>query len=122
MSDQDISPSEEELLLGSIRQRRSRLNAKPIGSVVRRLMLQKGYGQTQTADRLSESWSQAVGTPLASLTRPGNVSRGVLVIIAENSAALQELYFRNKQILAALQQALPELKIKSIRPRIGSLR
>ena len=85
-------------------------------------MSQKGYGQTQAADLLAKSWAVAVGADLAEISRPGNISRGVLLVHVEDSASMQEIYFQKKQIVAALQREVPAMKINDIRPRIGRVR
>lgn len=109
---------EEQWNLSQIRQRPSRLNPKRIGSVVRRLMTQSGYGQTQSANQLSEAWTNIVGEPLCNLTRPGKVTRGVLLVVTKSSGASQELTFRKRQVLAALNQKLPELNIRDLKARV----
>jgi predicted nucleic acid-binding Zn ribbon protein len=111
--------TDEAQLLSSIRQQPSRLNAKPIGRVIRKLMAQKGYGQTEAANAISQYWAAAVGATLAEVTRPGVISRGVLAVFVENSAAAQELHFRKPQILSSLNRNLPEMQISDTlhRPR-----
>ena len=117
-----MTPSEEQedaWHLSQIRQRRSRLNAKPIGSVIRTLMARKGYGQTQAADELQARWQEAAGQVLGSHSRAGNVSRGVLQVFVADSSALQELHLCKKQVLAALQAAMPHANIRDFRARVG---
>lgn len=113
--------SEEEWHLSQIKPRKSRLQPKPIGGVIRRLMAQKGYGQTQVAESLAEAWKTAVGKELNELTRPGNVSRGVLQIHAADSATCMELEFVKPGVLRELQKQLPELKIRDLKAKVSSL-
>ncbi len=105
--------------LASIRQRRSRFVAKPIGNVVRRLLASSGYGDTQAAAQLQHAWNEAVGPTLAKLSRPGNVSRGALQIQVANSAAMQEIHFCRKQILASLRANPSTANISDFKIRIG---
>jgi len=112
---------EEAWNLAQIKQRRSRLNAKPIGSVVRRLMAQSGYGQTQGFSQLAENWSNAVGPTLSKVTRPGVVSRGILNVHVANSAAMQELYFQKRKIVAVLAKKMPEAGVTDIKARVGPI-
>ncbi len=117
-------PTDEELEawnLSQIRQRSSNLHAKPISSVMRKLMSQRGYAAIQATSELSERWKEIVGEVLAQLTCPGNVSRGTLQVIVSDSGAMQELSFRKKQILAALKSKLPEAKIEDLRFRVGKV-
>lgn len=116
---EELTEEQERAMLSNIRTRPSRLNAKPIGSVMRRLMSQRGYGQTAAVEALHQHWQQAVGETLGGLTRPGNISRGVLQVFAANSTAIQELAFVKRQVLRALNQQAPQLKIRDIKARIG---
>lgn len=110
---------EDELWdLQSIRQRPTRLNAKPIRQVMRKLMNQRGYGQTQAHESLQQHWPQAVGDELGAMTRPGNINRGVLTVYAESSIAAQELNFMKKQILTSLAAAFPQVRIVDLRTRV----
>ncbi len=117
----DSPSNDEEYNLSQIKQRPSRLNAKRIGSVMRQLMSQSGYGQTQLNAQLDAAWAEAAGESLCKLTRVGNISRGVLQVNAANSSVLQEISFSRKRIVARLQQALPELKIRDLKARVGPI-
>ncbi|MEM7476450.1 MAG: DUF721 domain-containing protein [Planctomycetota bacterium] len=120
MGDSDPELSEEEKWdLASIKQRPSRYNAKKMGTVVRRLMTQRGYGQTELNEALHAYWEQCAGPQLAGVTKPGKISRGVLIVHAANSAALQELTFEKRRILRELEKCAPELKIKDIKAKVG---
>lgn len=119
-----LEPTEEEIEawnLAQIHQRRSNLHAKPIASIMRKLMAQRGYAAIQATSELHEKWSEIVGDVLAKLTCPGNVSRGALQVVVSDSGAMQELSFRKKQILAALRSKLPEAKIEDLRFRVGKV-
>ena len=105
--------------LAQIHQRRSRLVAKPIGGVIRRLLASSGYAETEAVAQLQARWEQAVGPTLAGLSRLGNVSRGALQVEVANSATMQEIHFRKKQILTALQAQATTSKISSLRIRVG---
>ena len=121
MSAKDDELSEEELLdLQGIRQRPSRYNAKSIGSVVRRLMTQRGYGQTELIDALNAHWEKCAGPQLSAVSRPGKISRGVLAVHVADNAALQELTFEKRRILKELKTCAPELKIRDLRARVNS--
>ncbi len=119
-----LEPTEEEIEawnLSQIHQRRSNLHAKPIGTVMRNLMAQRGYAAIQATSELHEKWSEIVGEVLAGMTCPGNVSRGSLQVVVSDSGAMQELSFRKKQILAALKSKLPEAKVEDLRFRVGKV-
>ncbi len=119
-----LEPTEEEIEawnLAQIHQRRSNLHAKPIGSVIRKLMSQRGYAAIQATSELHEKWGEIVGEVLAQRTCPGNVSRGTLLVIVNDSGSMQELSFRKKQILAELKAKLPEAKVEELRFRVGKV-
>jgi hypothetical protein len=107
--------------LAQIHQRRSRLTAKPIGSVVRRLIESSGYAETQSAAELQSHWEQTVGPMLASLTRTGGVTKGILLVIVANSATMQELHFRKKQVLASLRTLPIGGKVSDLKIRVGPI-
>lgn len=107
--------------LAQIHQRRSRFHAKPIGSVMRKLMAQSGYGATQAAAQLQEQWQAAVGPTLAELSKPGNLAKGALQVWVANSAVMQEIHFRKKQIIAALRSSLPQSPISDLKIRVGRI-
>ena len=109
---------EEQRNLTSFKQRPSRLNAKPIGAMVRKLMAQSGYGQVQAAEELSKQWEVAAGPTLARTTRPGNIARGVLLVHVADSSSLQELGLCKRQILQRLQKNYPQANIKNLRGRV----
>lgn len=119
-----LEPTEEEIEawnLSQIQQRRSNLHAKPIATVMKKLMAQRGYAAIQATNDLQEKWSEIVGEVLARMTCPGNISRGTLQVVVSDSGAMQELSFRKKQILAALKLKLPEAKVEDVRFRVGKV-
>ncbi len=83
-------------------------------------MARRGYGNQQSGFEWSDVWSTAAGAQ-ASHTRPGKFSRGVLEVIVRNSAVLQELTFRKKQLLQVLQEHAPHFKVKDLRFRVGDV-
>lgn len=107
--------------LAQIHQRRSRLTAKPIGSMVRRLIESSGYAETQSAALLQDQWEKTVGETLAKLSRPGGLSKGVLLVVVANSATMQELHFRKKQVLADLRSHAHGSKITDLKIRVGPI-
>lgn len=117
---QELTPEQQEQYdLQQIKQRPSRYQAKPIGNIIRQSMARNGLSQTQAAQQLLEAWQQIAGQALASTSRPGNISRGVLQIHVRDSSVLQELHLSRKQLLQALQKAMPQLNLKDIRGRVS---
>lgn len=115
------SPEQREKWeLQQIKQSQSRLNAKPIASVMRKLLNSKSYGAIQSSQSLNDLWPMIVDVQLARSTRLGRVSRGALLIEANSSQALQELHFQSRTILKRLQAELPHQKIIRLQLRMAS--
>jgi predicted nucleic acid-binding Zn ribbon protein len=93
---------------------------QPISEILSRLMTRRGYGNLQISHEWADAWSQTAG-PQAKNTRTGKFSRGVLEVIVQNSTLLQELTFRKKHLLQAMQQRLPQAQIKDLRFRVGEI-
>lgn len=112
--------SEEEMLLRQLKaQSYSRgPQAKPIGSIIKSLMIKRGIHDEQTALMTQEEWRKAVGPVLAAETRPGNLQRGQLYVYAASNLILQELHFSKARVLKSLQDALPDFKIRDLRFRV----
>lgn len=116
----ELTPEQqEEEELAQIKQRPSPYRAKHIGKSIQSILARKGLGQTQSAFDLSQAWESAAGAKLAAVTRPGNLSRGVLQVFVKDSSALQELHLCRRQILTELKDALPHAEITDIRGRVG---
>ena len=105
--------------LAQIQQRRSRLVAKPISSIIRQRLASSGYAESQFSAQLQAQWEQAVGPALAKLSRLGSVTRGALTVEVANSASMQEIHFRKKQILTAFQEDAAAKQITDLKIRVG---
>lgn len=113
------SPEEQEKYdLQQIKQRPSRYQAKPIAGAIRQMMVRRGLGQTQAAQELLSVWVSIAG-PLASVSRPANIARGILQVFVQDSSALQELHLQRRVLIEQLSQAMPQLKIRDIKGRVG---
>jgi len=119
MASSEPTPEQQEQWeLQQIKQSNSRLFARPIGSVMRKLLAEKGYAAVQASQELAEAWPHAVGESLAKYTRPGKLARGVLSVEVANSLVLQEIHFEKNRVLKALQVALPAHKLSDLRFRV----
>ena len=85
------------------------------------LMARSGYGQTQSNQQREQVWQQAVGQPLASHSRAVRLSRGVLTVLVSNSAIMQELTFQQQQLVEKIKELNSDLKVRSIRFRVGAI-
>jgi predicted nucleic acid-binding Zn ribbon protein len=94
---------------------------QPIAEMVGRLMARKGYAQLESSNQRDEAWRRVVGNVFAEHSRASNIRRGVLQVMVRNSAVLQELTFQKRQLLKEMTAALPQLKIRDIRFRVGAI-
>jgi predicted nucleic acid-binding Zn ribbon protein len=92
-----------------------------IGNILSELMARRGFARVQSAEALETAWRQAAGPLAAQYTRVGAMHRGALEIIVANSTLVQELGYQKIEILAALQQLLPDEGIKCLRFRAGNI-
>lgn len=92
-----------------------------IADVVSSLLARRGYAQVKSAVESDAAWQQAAGESLGQHSRAGHVKRGVLEVTVRNSAALQELTFRKKQLLKRLAELAPQRKIRDLRFRVGPI-
>jgi len=106
--------------LVSQRQRYRRRPKRPADGIGQ-MMARQGYAQTKSNDKLNEAWEIAVGPKLSQKTKAGRISRGVLEVHVASSAAINQLSFQKRQLLSAMQQQLPQNKIKDIRFKLGNV-
>jgi predicted nucleic acid-binding Zn ribbon protein len=92
-----------------------------MAEIVSGLLARRGYAQTKTTSQSAHAWQQAAGPTLGQHTRAGSIHRGVLEVVVRNSAVLQELTFRKKQLLKQLTELVPAQKIRDLRFRVGAI-
>lgn len=103
------------------KRQRFRRRPKRTGDIIGQMMARQGYSQTKSNDELNDAWEIAVGPKLIKSTKAGRISRGVLEVHVASSAAMNRLSFQKKQLLSAMQQQLPQNKIKDIRFKLGNV-
>lgn len=95
---------------------------KPLSEVLSALMGARGYGRLKGRRDLETAWETAVGEQINARTRVGGLRHGVLTIVVSHPALLEELSaFHKPRILEAIQQAVPEAGIKTLKFRVGPL-
>lgn len=94
---------------------------QPISELIAQLFATKGYGRMQAEDDLRAAWYEAVGEATALVTQPGKIRRGTLEVLAANSLLLQELTFRQIEIVGRLKKLAPQLKIEKLRFKVGAV-
>jgi predicted nucleic acid-binding Zn ribbon protein len=80
-------------------------------AVLRDLGLQTRFNE----QRVVEKWATVVGPELAQRARALRCENGTLVVHVNHGAWMQELHFIEKDLLAKLRAACPEVKLTRIR-------
>jgi predicted nucleic acid-binding Zn ribbon protein len=96
-------------------------NPQRIAESLSGLMARRGYAQEHSTLERDKAWQKAAGAALAKHSRPAKLRRGILEVTVASSAVMQELTFRKKKLLKTLLEALPDLKIRDLRFRVGAL-
>jgi predicted nucleic acid-binding Zn ribbon protein len=124
-NERDVAAAEEaerQAFLTAREQARRGLRPGPapkrIDDVLSGLLARKGYARVLAASQLEGAWS-AAAEALAAHSRPGAVKGGVLDVLVQSSAMVQELTFQKRRLLARLNEAAPQEKIKDLRFRVG---
>ena len=86
-----------------------------LGDVLPQLMTKYGLHRRQNVDEISDVWKAAVGSPYDEMTSVVGLSRGTLQVTVRHPAFVQELSFRQAELLQTIQTALPDEKIKRIK-------
>ena len=100
---------------------RYRRGPKRIRDVVNELIARRGYARVLAQSDFRSAWDEAVGSQLARHTCPGNLRRGVLEVFVRNSAVMQELMFRKRELVRRLSRSVPDQKIRDLRFRVGEV-
>lgn len=94
---------------------------KQMQAIVNELFVRRGYARVLSREQSREAWDQAVGEAMAKHTCPGNVRRGVLEVFVRNSAVVQELTFRKRNLIRQLAKLSPDQKIRDLKFRVGAV-
>lgn len=114
-----MEPTDDDYLIEHLQAQSKSLGprAKPIRSVMKSLLVQRGINDEQASLELEAAWRRNVDPIIGKETRVGRLQRGHWTIWASNSLVLQELNFSKARLLEALKQELPHLKLRDLRFR-----
>lgn len=90
-----------------------------LGDLLAQLFATRGYGRVEATRQLSDVWKELVGPLLFAQTKLGGPRRGTLEVRVANSVLLQELTFRQQELLERFQREIPEAKVARIKFRVG---
>jgi predicted nucleic acid-binding Zn ribbon protein len=94
---------------------------KAIGNILSELLARRGYARVQAGGQCAEAWKEAAGASLASASRAGQVRRGVLEVLVQNSTLVQELSFEKIRLLSKLAELVPDENIRDLKFRVGPI-
>ncbi|MDR2170890.1 MAG: DUF721 domain-containing protein [Planctomycetaceae bacterium] len=86
-----------------------------IADMIPQLMSRFGIQKHRNFDHIIQAWKLAVGEPFDSVTSVVGLKRGTLTIAVKHNAFVQELSFRQNELITAMQTAITDEKIKKIK-------
>lgn len=89
-----------------------------VGEILPRVLALMGLEDKFEEAKLLQGWAEVVGPVIAKQSRPRMLRDGILFIEVENSAWMQELWFRQKQIIERIGKEFPKVEVKGIRLEI----
>ncbi|MDR3089573.1 MAG: DUF721 domain-containing protein [Desulfobulbaceae bacterium] len=89
-----------------------------LSAILPGLCCERGWQDRLEVYSLLACWTEVVDAEFAAHSRPGKIVAGVLWLEAENPAWMQQLQYRRRQLLAALNARLRYGRIKDIRLRL----
>ncbi|MDR3196492.1 MAG: DUF721 domain-containing protein [Planctomycetaceae bacterium] len=86
-----------------------------VADILPQLITKYGLQNQRNIEQITRIWRETVGEPYGSVTRAVGLKSGTLEIAVPHHAFVQELSFRQSELLAGIQTALAEEKIKRIK-------
>ena len=86
----------------------------PFGTMIRRLVAERGWEETTSAAGVLANWDRLVGPEIADHCRPVSLTGGELVLVAESSAWATQLRLMTRTMTARLTERVGEGVVTSI--------
>ena len=86
-----------------------------VGEILPRVLEIMGLEGKFEETKLLQGWADVVGGVIAGKSRPRTLRDGILYIEVENSVWMQELWFRQRQIIERIKKEYPKIEVKGIR-------
>jgi len=90
-------------------------------NLVGQLLTRRGYARGQAASQQTELWNELVGREVAKITRAGTIRRGVLEVLCQSSAVMQELAFKKEMLIKQLNKGLLGKQLVDIKLRVADV-
>ena len=84
------------------------------GTMIRRLVAERGWEETTTAAGVLANWDRLVGPEIADHCRPASLTDGELVLVAESSAWATQLRLLTRTMAKRLAEQVGEGVVKTI--------
>jgi predicted nucleic acid-binding Zn ribbon protein len=102
-----------------MRRRKQQSQLQSIGEVLFSVLKKKGMASKLEENALLKLWPQAVGTQIASQTKPDSFRNGTLFVKTVSSVWVQQLHFIKEEIRGKLNELSGKTGIKEIRFIVG---
>jgi predicted nucleic acid-binding Zn ribbon protein len=89
----------------------------PFGTMIRRLVAERGWEETTTAAGVLANWDRLVGPEIADHCRPVSLTDGELVLVAESSAWATQLRLLTRTMTRRLAEQVGDGVVTSIAVR-----
>ena len=86
----------------------------PFGTMIRRLVAERGWEETTSAAGVLANWDRLVGPEIADHCRPVSLTDGELVLVAESSAWATQLRLMTRTMTARLTERVGEGVVTSV--------
>jgi predicted nucleic acid-binding Zn ribbon protein len=86
-----------------------------IGDLLPQLIVRYGLHRRRNLEQIKEAWREAIGEQYAAVTHISGLHRGTLTVKVPHSAFVQELSFRQSELVDRLAVSVKDEKIKKIR-------
>ncbi|UCH83672.1 MAG: DUF721 domain-containing protein [Candidatus Latescibacterota bacterium] len=86
-----------------------------VGDILPAVLKSLGLDQKLKEREILACWAEVVGEEIAGHTRAVKIDRGVLFVHVDHSAWMQELHFKEKEIIQRLKKEKPDITIRKIR-------
>ena len=126
--DIDIAQKLSDLTTRSEKERRRFFARRPKGvkDVIATVMAKQGYAAVKGIGAVAQAWGDVANRVLgdaaiARQTCAGAVKRGVLEVTVANHVVMQEINFLRPGLTKAIQEAMPDARITSLRFKVGRI-
>ncbi|MDR1477890.1 MAG: DUF721 domain-containing protein [Planctomycetaceae bacterium] len=86
-----------------------------IADMIPQLISRFGIQRRRNFEQIMQAWKDAVGEPLNTVAFATELRRGILTVAVKHNAFVQELSFRQDELIKKMQAAITDEKIKKIK-------